>query len=442
MRQIKRQPLQRCWAGIYNAHLKANLGAETHILWPILIDIQDRISYAHSNKKEVLIKVKNTLQCKATNERNLGIDFLRMLAMFMVSTLHILGQGGILANAGVLSVNYEIAWFLEIAAYCAVNCFALISGYVYGNSKFKYSRIVSLWLQVTFYTVIITAIFAIFVPGSVGIKEWIKAFFPTLFSQYWYFTAYFGMFFFIPFLNHLLNSLKKRDLQILLFSIIVVFSILPTLRRADVFNTGLGYSTLWLTALYLIGGYIKKYSVENRVQAKWFILLYFVCIVLTWLSKLTIEFVTAYYLGTVKYGYLLVWYTSPTILFAGIALLFFFSKCTFNNELLSKSIKILAPVSFSVYLIQTQNLVWEYIMRERFVSYCQYSAIKMAVYILITAFSSYILCSLIDLVRVKIFKFLNINRFSELVVQILKSPIIYILNRGIMTNGASFGAGK
>ncbi len=349
--------------------------------------------------------------------------------MFMVTTLHILGQGGILAHAGVLTLNYEIAWFLEIAAACAVNCYALVSGYVSVNSKFQYSRIVSLWLQVTFYTVIITGIFAIVVPGSVGVKESIKAFFPVPFGHYWYFTAYFGMFFFIPFLNHLLNSLRQRDLQILLFSIIVVFSILPTLRQADVFNTAAGCSTLWLAALYLIGGYIKKYSVGERVRARWFIILYFVCIALTWLSKSTVELMTARYFGVAKHGSLLVPYTSPTILFAGIALLLFFSNLTLKNRILNKFIGLLAPLSFSVYLIQTEPLVWRYIMKDRFVDYSQYSAIKMTLFISLTAFGIYIFCSLLDLVRAKAFTLLKINRFSERMAQILKSPMSNILNR-------------
>ena len=77
-----------------------------------------------------------------TNERKYGIDLLRMIAMFMVVILHVLGQGGILNTVSSLSLNYEIAWFLEISAYCAVNCYALISGYVGINSKFKFTNII------------------------------------------------------------------------------------------------------------------------------------------------------------------------------------------------------------------------------------------------------------------------------------------------------------
>lgn len=80
------------------------------------------------------------------DKRNYGIDFLRILSMLMVVFLHVLLQGGILGAAKPNSINYWTAWFLEIACYCAVNCFALTSGYVMCRSRPKFSRLGGLWL--------------------------------------------------------------------------------------------------------------------------------------------------------------------------------------------------------------------------------------------------------------------------------------------------------
>ena len=103
---------------------------------------------------------KNTL----TSSRNYGIDLLRIVSMLMVVILHVLGQGGVLKTSAPLSVGYEIAWFLEIMCYCAVNCYALISGYVGVGSKFKYSNIVNIWLQVIWYSVGIAFVAALVSP--------------------------------------------------------------------------------------------------------------------------------------------------------------------------------------------------------------------------------------------------------------------------------------
>ena len=45
-------------------------------------------------------------------ERNWGLDFLRILSMLMVVVLHLLGRGGVLANAEPFTANYWAAWAL------------------------------------------------------------------------------------------------------------------------------------------------------------------------------------------------------------------------------------------------------------------------------------------------------------------------------------------
>ena len=88
-----------------------------------------------------------------SENRNYGIDALRLFSMFLVVILHVLGRGGILGatNGGKLFV----CMILETAAFCSVDCFALISGYVSysGEEKpFRYSKYIHLWLQVVFYS--------------------------------------------------------------------------------------------------------------------------------------------------------------------------------------------------------------------------------------------------------------------------------------------------
>ena len=71
-------------------------------------------------------------------KRNYGLDALRMLAMFMIVILHILNQGGILNASGRFTSQYEEGWLLQIASICAVDVYALSSGYVWVNAKYRY----------------------------------------------------------------------------------------------------------------------------------------------------------------------------------------------------------------------------------------------------------------------------------------------------------------
>ena len=138
-------------------------------------------------------------------ERNYGIDLLRIVATFMIIILHILGVGGVIYNAKIFTPVYITAWLLEFGAYCAVNCYALISGYVGIYSKFRISNILLLWMQVVFTTLIITVVFY-FLGADVTITDIKEACTPVTSQLYWYFTAYVALYLLSPFLNQLVIS--------------------------------------------------------------------------------------------------------------------------------------------------------------------------------------------------------------------------------------------
>ena len=49
---------------------------------------------------------------KPIRERNYGIDLLRLVSMFMVVILHVLGAGGILEATGGMVFHNRAAWLL------------------------------------------------------------------------------------------------------------------------------------------------------------------------------------------------------------------------------------------------------------------------------------------------------------------------------------------
>ena len=359
---------------------------------------------------------------KAAAGRNLGLDLLRMAAMFLVATLHVLGAGGVLDSAAPLSPDYETAWLLECAAYCAVNCYALLSGYVGVNGRFRYANLALLWLQAAFYTILIPVAFALLAPGMVGTREVIRGFFPAMSNHYWYFTAYFAMFFFIPAFNYLVKHLKRRQMDVLAVSIVVVFSLLPTVFQRDVadifpgdlFITYSGYSPLWLALLYILGAYARKYNLFARISCAGAFGIYALCILLTWGEKWMVEGLGMKVLGEYIPGGLLVSYTSPTILLAAAALLAGFSKLRLPAWT-AKPIGFLAPLSFSVYLIHVHPLMWRYVMAGRFIAFGSYGTVKLAVSVLGAALGIYVLCSAVDAIRAALFRWLDLRgRLSRL----------------------------
>lgn len=355
-------------------------------------------------------------------ERNPGIDLLRIFAMFSVVLLHILGQGGVLDAAKPLSLNYELAWFLECAAYCAVNCYALISGYVGIDHQHKFTNILRLWLQAAFYTVGFSLLFVLASPGSVSLSALVKSFFPFMTKQYWYLTAYAGLFFFIPVLNAAVKNLPKRQLGLTLCGLLLLFSILTVLFRYDPFNLEYGYSSLWLMTLYLLGAYAKKYDIFSKLSRRTLALLYLAGVLLTWGAKLILEVVTLRFLGHAAYGSILLLYTSPTVVLSAVSLLGFFSKQGASSAA-HRLISFVAPAAFGVYLIHANTLVWQSFLEKRFSAYASLSAPALFAAVLLTATGIFILCALLDLLRIKLFQLIKIpqilNKLEEKLQTIL-----------------------
>ena len=348
---------------------------------------------------------------KLNPNRNYGIDFLRILSMLFVLLLHILKHGGILANLEKFSLGYNIAWFVEICAYCAVNCYALISGFFGYSSKQKYSNIINLYFQTAFYAVLATGIFYIMNPDEIGKKAFIKAVFPFGFNVYWYFTAYFCMFFFIPFMNKILEVCDFKQLTGLVSASIIFFSIIPLIFKSDVYFINNGYTVLWISVMYIIGGYIRKYELHRKISNIKCILLYFGAVLVTFGQKVITEYVKFTVNGeTVNEG-LFIKYTSPTMMICAVSLLCLFAKVDFKDGM-KKLTAIFSPFAFSIYLIHTAPYVWSKVMKNRFVLFAELNPIVMILVVFATAIGIFALCSLIDFVRVQLFKLFRIKELS------------------------------
>ncbi len=129
------------------------------------------------------------------SQRNYGIDLLRLLLMFMVCVLHVQGHGGILEAVPIGSLRHKVFWLIEIASYCAVDSFAIISGYTATNRKHRYEKIVSMWFQALFYSFVLTILLSILGIGDgVDKIDFSRSIFLVTFGQFWYVTAYFALF--------------------------------------------------------------------------------------------------------------------------------------------------------------------------------------------------------------------------------------------------------
>ena len=364
-----------------------------------------------------------------SNPRHYGIDLLRMLSMYMVCMHHVLLHGGILSGTATEPIKHNIALFFNMLAYCAVNCFALISGYVGVKSRFKYRNLFRLWLQAVVYTLGISLIFYFAKPGSVGLKGLVKACFPICTGAYWYLTAYTLMFFAIPQMNFILEKQPKITVRVFLLSFFIIFSMcsLPPIIYGISSIVSCGYSAIWLTYLYFVGGFIRTYgchelfvfSVNNTCRNRIFtwimaifntqwrcLALYFLCILLTFLIYTEGSYIASLIFKREISCYRITHYNSPLTFFASLAFLVLFSRMRLVKW--STFIQYTSPLAFGVYLIHDNDLMRYHLIRGAFTDCGTLPSFILPIAIIGIPLAIYVICSVIDYVRLRVFRLLGI----------------------------------
>lgn len=295
-------------------------------------------------------------------KRNYGIDALRLAVMLFVAALHIIGIGGIITGAELLSPQFLTAQLLRIAMLCAVDCYALISGFVGWSKKPRLSSVAMLWVRAVIYCIIITAFFSR--SYVLDYKTLLNAVLPVTTSQYWYLTAYVGLFVLMPLLDLAVQIMPKRELTLSLSGILILFCILPISPLTDAFYLHDGYSVLWLAVMYLLGGYLGKYDVLSRLSGKVWGLIYVGAVLFAWAPRMIVLWLKPIY-WSMAYGNILIEYTSPTIVLAAVSLLALFSRMELPAAV-QKAVTKLSPHAFGVYLLHAHPLMFRYVLEDRF----------------------------------------------------------------------------
>ena len=332
--------------------------------------------------------------------RNYGIDLLRLVSMFLVCLRHTLSQGSAIAvSSGTSNAIYT---FLFILTCPAVDCFAIISGYFATNSKPKYEKIIKMWLQVLFYSFgislainILRIIFSS--PEGFEVSEVVSGLFPLLTHKYWYFSAYFVLFFFMPFLNKAFCDLNKEESKKFLFVLFLLMIVMYAFRGAanhDFLSEG--RSAFWLILMYILGILINKTELLKNVN-KYILLIIFVVLSI-------VSFIFQYYLKLNLSANVF-----PLYWLSAIVLVALFGKTNPNKKIVS----FLSPLSFGVFLLHQHYYFRYYFLSERFINYAEINSVKGIVLVVATSVFIFVCGLIIDYIRTVIFKYLNIDKISK-----------------------------
>ena len=303
---------------------------------------------------------------KKNISRETGLELLRILAMFMVITLHYLGKGGMLPDQkGDLSVVSSIPWILEAACLGCVNVYVIISGLFAEKYRFSIKRIVMLWLQVFFYSAFIYIIFVTaaiingdtaFIAEQVNVYNVLFFLFPVVNGHYWFAGAFIILSLFMPFIANALKTTDKKTHLSVVIGLLTVYCISRSCLPFELIDDR-GNGVIWFLVLYITASYIGRYGLgfmKTKLSAS---LWYVSAVLLTFLSY---RVFAALYRKTGGYEYGI---TVPSaynfifVLISSVALVMLFKKIEIKNGFLKKIILGISPYVFGVYLLHEHLLI-------------------------------------------------------------------------------------
>ena len=281
------------------------------------------------------------------NKRNIGLDLLRLLAMFMVVLIHVNNFGTLLENK-FFSMDFLPIYLFESFGIVAVNCFVLISGFFLIKQEFRLKKLVSLITEIMFYTILLFII-AVIIKTPMNLKLLIKGLFPIPLC-YWFINCYIMLYILFPFINKFIYSLTLKQKHIFAIIAVLLFSVWATVPNINRQSVCSGYSILWLSVLYYLAGYIRIVFVEGEYKKIFEKISNF-----SGLGYIVFSLITVFLMCLLNFVGKGVWYAlkynSLFVLFAAVCLFIFTYKLNIKNKFINKFITYFAPASFGVYLI-------------------------------------------------------------------------------------------
>ena len=166
-----------------------------------------------------------------------------------------------------------------------INCFLMITGYFMCQSHISLKKFIKLLFEIEFYKIVFFVIF-LATGNTVCTLKTIGDLFPVPSITDSFISCFLVFFLFIPFLNLFIHSLSKRNYQLLLVFLLIVYTVLPSFFVSIKFN----YVT-WFSIVYMIAAYIRFYPILLFSNRTFWFYSSIACLLASCTSVLLIAFV-------------------------------------------------------------------------------------------------------------------------------------------------------
>lgn len=330
-----------------------------------------------------------------TNERESGLELLRIIAMIFIIMHHSVGINPIVNSEFEISLRNLLIQNGKLG----VDIFILISSYFMINRDLTIKHILKIVLPTWFYSVTLYLVSVMIHVNVFIFREFIAFLFPICFGYWWFISCYVFLLFLTPLLNMFIKSLNRKKHTIICIALLVLEIILPYFKliitgKFEAFP----YSNeiVLFCVLYFIGSYFRLYNFDVNG------LILFVTSLLIFLVFKV--FLPLFGLKTELYNM-----NSIGNMFLSICMFLLFNKVKFKNKIINR----VASTTFGIYLIHEHQIFKRIIWNIASNIVISYISNIVFVYIF-SIFFIFVFCMLIDLVRQMTVHKLALNLESKL----------------------------
>ena len=292
---------------------------------------------------------------KKMNTRCYGLDIYRILAMLMITALHINNQYCRLLNETLPVFHYCFGVIVEYFCFAGVNCFAMLSGWLMGEGAGEYDRkwgykTISFAAKIVLWGLLLYLVVFLFLPGGRGYDFNIKATFIPIVGFWWYINAYCGLLIFMPLLRKGLSKISLRELAILSGCMFFAFSILPMISPLTAeLSLRNGYSMIWLIICFIYGAALRKFSPQILCIKR-------INYILTAICFLSVLIPSAVHLlaGDRR----LMNYLSPFCVLQAATMLLLMAQINISGQKMIRGISFISTNSLGIYLLHCYPYFW------------------------------------------------------------------------------------
>lgn len=335
---------------------------------------------------------KNKTANNGRISRDSNLELLRIVCMIFLVAHHFAVHGGLLGQSDSLPKTFGLI-FLPVGKICFI-AFIAISMYFLADGKNSSKRFLKCWLEVLFYSVILTGLTWLF-GGCVSWKGFISCFFVMTGNSHGFAASYLLFLLIYPFvLKATKNCTKKQARYLLLFLFMVqIFS--------KILGTWTGYTQPIASELvlfifcYILSMNLKRYPVV-LLDNKWFD---FAVVLLVYLYVYVIN--VAAYSGNVSETTnflrgITADESSIFFIISGYALFYLFKNIHIPQ---SKVINTISASTFGVLLIHDHNffrhLFWNEVVRTQI----HFKSALFAIWFVVIVLIVFGVCAVIDYIR-------------------------------------------